>query len=83
MLFGHVLSFQYFFFFFSKHSCDAKNKPDNNELEAHIHKHQHEFVKDNKVLIFKGNLHQKNERELWEDKFICFLGTKKIELNLI
>ena len=81
MLFGHILSF--LFFFFSKHRYDAKNKPDNNELEAHIHKHQHKFVKDIEVLTFKGNLHQKNERELREDKFICFLGTKNIELNLI
>ena len=82
MLFGHILSFL-FFFFFNKHRYDAKNKPDNNELEAHIHKHQHKFVKDIEVLTFKGNLHQKNERELREDKFICFLGTKNIELNLI
>ena len=61
---------------FSKHRYDAKNRPDNNELAARIHKHQHEFDKDIEVLILKGNLHQKLERELWEDKFICLLGTK-------
>ena len=61
---------------FSKHSHDVKNRPDNNELAAHIHKHQHEFDKDIEVLILKGNLHQKLERELWEDKFIYLLGTK-------
>ena len=61
---------------FSKHRYDAKNRPDNNELTAHIHKHQHEFDKDIEVLILKRNLYQKHERELWEDKFICLLGTK-------
>ena len=48
---------------FSKHSHDVKNRPDNNELAAHIHKHQHEFDKDIEVLILKANLHQKHERE--------------------
>ena len=61
---------------FNKHRYNAKNRPDNNELAAQIHKHQHEFDKDFEVLIPKGNLHQKHERELWEDKFICLLGTK-------
>ena len=61
---------------FSKNRYDGKNRPDSNELAAHIHKHQHEFDKDIEVLILKGNLHQKLERELWEDKFICLLGTK-------
>ena len=55
---------------------NAKNRPDNNELTEHIHKHQHEFDKDMEVLILKGNLYQKHERELWKDKFICLLGTK-------
>ena len=61
---------------FSKHRYDAKNRPDNIKLAAHIHKHQHEFDKDIEVLILKGNLHEKYERELQEDKFICLLGTK-------
>ena len=39
---------------FSKHMYKAKNRPDNNELTAHIHKHQHEFDKDIEVLILKG-----------------------------
>ena len=60
---------------FSKHRYDAKNSPDSNELAAYIHKHQHEFDKDIEVLILKGNLHQKYERELWEDKFICLKAT--------
>ena len=50
---------------FSKHRYDTKNRPDNNELTAHIHKHQHEFDKNIEVLILKGNLYQKHERELW------------------
>ena len=61
---------------FSKHRYHAKNRPENNELTAHVRKHQHEFDKDIEVLILKGNLYQKHERELWEDKFICLLGTK-------
>ena len=61
---------------FSKHRHDAKKRPDNNELAAHIYKHQHEFDMDIDVLIFKRNLHQKLERELWEDKSTCSLGTK-------
>ena len=61
---------------FSKHRYDAKNRPDNNELTAHIHKHRHEFDKDIEVLILKGDLYQKHKRELWEEKFICLLGTK-------
>ena len=53
-----------------------KSRPDNNELAAHIHKHQLEFDMDIEVLILKGNLHQKHKRDLWEDKFIYLLGTK-------
>ena len=49
---------------FSKNRYDAKNRSDDNELAAHIHKHQHEFDKDIEVLILKGDLHQKHEREL-------------------
>ena len=41
-----------------------------------MHKYQNDLDEDTEVLILKGNLHQKHERELWEDKFICLLGTK-------
>ena len=61
---------------FSKHRYDDKNRPANNVLTARIHKYQHRFDKDIEVLILKGNLYQKHERELREDKFICLLGTK-------
>ena len=47
---------------FSKHRYDAKNRPDNNELTAHIHKLQYEYDKDIGVLLLKGNLYQKHER---------------------
>ena len=40
-----------------KHRYEAKNRPDSNELEAHIHKYQPDFDKDIEVLILKGNLH--------------------------
>ena len=42
----------------------------------HTYTNTNEFEKDIEVLILKGNLYQKHERELWEDKFICLLGTK-------
>ena len=58
---------------FIKHRYYAKNRTDNSEIAAHIHKHQHKVDKDITVLILKGNLYQKHQRELWEDKFICLL----------
>ena len=61
---------------FNKHRYDAKHRPENNELTSHIHKYQHDFDKDIEILILKSNLHHKHEREFWEDKFICLLGTK-------
>ena len=42
----------------NKHRYNAKNRPDKIELDAHMHTYQH------KVLILKGNLLQKYEREL-------------------
>ena len=47
-----------------------------NSQHKYTNTNQHEFDKDIEVLISKGNLHQKHERELWEDKFICLSGTK-------
>ena len=41
-----------------------------------MYKYQNDHDEDTEVLILKGNLHQKHERKLWEDKFICLLGTK-------
>ena len=45
---------------FSKRRYDDKNRPDNNEPTAHIHKYQYEFDKDIEVLTLKGNLYQKH-----------------------
>ena len=47
---------------FNKHRYDAKNRPDNNELAANIHKYKHEIDKDIEVLMLKWNLHQKHGR---------------------
>ena len=46
------------------------------------HKCQHAFGKDIEVLTLKGNLHQKYERELWEDKFICLLSPTGLNTGL-
>ena len=43
-----------------------------------MHKQLYQFDRDIKTLILKKNLHQKHERELWEDKFICLLGAKAL-----
>ena len=56
---------------FSKHRCYVQDRPDHNELAVHIHKYQHDFDNDIEVLILKGNLHQKYQREEWEDTLIC------------
>ena len=61
-----------------KHRYDVKNRPENNELAAHVHQCQPDFDKDIEVLILKGNLYQKHERKLKEDKFICSLDTQAL-----
>ena len=60
---------------FSKHRYDTKNRPDNNELAAHIRKHQHELDKDIEVFILKGNLHLKHERFIGRQIHL-FIGHK-------
>ena len=62
---------------FSKHRYDAKARPGNNELTAHIFEHKHDFEKDIDVTILKDKLFTKAEREYHEDRFICLLGTKQ------
>ena len=57
---------------FDKHKSDTKNRPDNNEIPVYIHKYQRN------LFTVKGNLHQKHEKELREDKLICLLGTKAL-----
>lgn len=61
---------------FRKHRYDAKNRPDNNELTVHIHTYKCDFEKDIEVSLLKGNLYQKQEKELWQDKFTYLLDAK-------
>ena len=61
---------------FSKHRYDASKRPENTELSKHIAKHHHDFERDIDITILKSNLKTVPERELFEDKFICSLGTK-------
>lgn len=61
---------------FSKHRYDASKRPENTELSKHIAKHHHDFERDIDITVLKSNLKTVPERELFEDKFICSLGTK-------
>ena len=62
---------------FSKHRYDAKKRPGNNELATHIAKYNHDFENDIDVMILKNNLKASAEREYYEDRYICLLGTKQ------
>ena len=55
-----------------------KKIQNNKELAAQIHKYRKDFDKDIDVLVLKGNLHQKHEKELWEDKLICYWAQKRL-----
>ena len=61
---------------FSKHRYDAQKRPENNELDSHIYEHGENFDKDIDITILKSDIHNTNEREILEDKFIYILGTK-------
>ena len=62
---------------FSKHRYDANKRPDNNELANHISTYNHNFDADIDVTILKNDLSKTDEREFFENKFICLLGTKQ------
>ena len=62
---------------FSKHRYDANKRPDNNELANHISTYNHNFDTDIDVTILKNDLSKTDEREFFENKFICLLGTKQ------
>ena len=49
--------------------------PHNNELSKHLASQKHDFEKDIEVIILKQKLKTAAEREYFEDKFICSLGT--------
>ena len=61
---------------FSKHKYDIKNRPQQNELAAHCHKHKHhDTEKDLEVFIIDHGMHLLGLRILLEDKYICKLQT--------
>ena len=58
----------------SKHRHDAKHRPDNNELAAHLHV-GHNFDNDIEVFVLQSGIMTEPEREFHEDKWICRLQT--------
>ena len=61
---------------FSKHKCDIKNRPQQNELVTHCHKHKHHDTEtDLEVFIIDHGIHLLGLRRLLEDKYICKLQT--------
>jgi len=59
----------------NKHRYDANKRPQNNELATHVSQHNHDFDKDIDFCILKKDITNEKERILYEDKFICQLGT--------
>ena len=63
---------------FNKHKYDTKNKPDNHEFAAYIHKSQHNFDKDIEVFILKGNLIKNNYgKRTMARQIHLFIGNKR------
>ena len=58
----------------SKHRHDAKHRPDNNELAAHLHV-GHNFDNDIEVFVLQSGIMTEPEREFHEDKWIYRLQT--------
>ena len=58
---------------FSKHRYDVKKRPDNSELAGHFHENHKET--DMEVYILQNNLLGEQQREFFEDKWICRLQT--------
>jgi len=59
----------------NKHRYDAKKRPHNNELATHVNQHEHDFNNDIDFCVLKKGIINEKERILYEDKFICQLGT--------
>ena len=55
---------------FSKHRYDAKKRPENCELTAHVHANNHDFEKDIEVTILQQGFKSEAERKFVEDKYI-------------
>jgi hypothetical protein len=60
---------------FSKHRYDAKKRPENCELAAHVHAMKHDFDRDIEVTVLQQGFKSDAERKFSEDKYICQLGT--------
>ena len=60
---------------FSKHRYDAKKRPENCELAAHVHAMKHDFDRDIEVTVLQQGFKSDAERKFFEDKYICQLGT--------
>ena len=58
---------------FSKHRYDCKKRPDNSELATHFHKDHNES--DMEVYILQTDLPGEQEREFFEDRWMCLLQT--------
>ena len=58
----------------SKHKYDIINRPSQNELATHCHKH-HDLEKDLEVYILDHGIPVFAERERMEDRYICQLLT--------
>ena len=59
----------------SKHRYDCKRRPDNTELSAHFHRKKHDPEKDMEIFILQTGLKTVEEREFYEDRWICLLQT--------
>ena len=53
---------------FSKHKYNIKNRPQQNELATHCHKHKHDTEKDLEVFIIEHGIHILGLPRLLEDK---------------
>ena len=61
---------------FSNHKYDIKNRPQQNELATHCHKHKHhDTEKDLEVFIIDYGIPLVGLQKLLEDKYICKLQT--------
>ena len=58
----------------SKHRYDCRKRPDNTELSFHFHPN-HDPEKDMEIFILQTGLKTVEEREFYEDRWICRLQT--------
>ena len=58
----------------AKHRYDCKSRPNNSELSAHFHS-RHDPEKDMEIHILQTGLSTVEERDHYEDRWICLLQT--------